>query len=235
MGQHPQRFQQEFGALVQTQEFVTLAKYIDTLKKQGPTPQMKAFAHLYKKQLHKLELSYQRLQHTTDQHTQVHGFRDHHRAVIEVDNDQWYEFNKEYYKTRELEYYAMYKIPQVAKLRSLVTDLRHTTEMGAVQGHWAEITHTPQHQRIVKHEAELLMAFIKAVHISDSDEKWMDPHKSPVMFEAWHAIYLYFVAVGKGDLNPLLDFVIDGKYDENFVSHVKPDFGRPEENNLYLY
>jgi hypothetical protein len=53
------------------------------------------------------------------------------------------------------------------------------------------------------------------------------------MFETWHAIYLYFVAVGKGNIEPLLDFVIDGKYDEKFVKEVKPDFG--VEQNLFLF
>ena len=235
MSQHPQKFQQEFQALVQTKEFVNIAKYMDTLKKQGPTPQIRAFAHAYKKQLHKLEISYKQLEQTTSQHVQVQGPRGNQRAAIEVDNDQWYEFNKEYYKTRELEYYAMYKIPEIAKLRSLVTALRKTTEMGAVQTHWAEVTKMPEHQQIVKHEAELLVAFLKTVHINASEQWWVDPKNSPVLFDALHAIYLYFVAVGKGDLNPLLDFVIDGKYDANFVKEVKPVLGKHKENNLYLF
>jgi hypothetical protein len=29
------------------------------------------------------------------------------RAEFDVDNDQWFEFNKEYYKLREMEYYAL--------------------------------------------------------------------------------------------------------------------------------
>ena len=79
------------------------------------------------------------------------------------------------------------------------------------------------------------MAALKTIHLTPEGKKWLDPHKSPVVFEAFHAVYLYFVAVGRGDINPLLDFIIDGKYDEDFVQHVKPDFGRPEENNLFLF
>jgi hypothetical protein len=33
------------------------------------------------------------------------------------------------------------------------------------------------------------------------------------MFDVWHALYITFVAFGEGDLNPMLDFIIDGKYD----------------------
>jgi len=78
------------------------------------------------------------------------------------------------------------------------------------------------------------MEALKTVHMTDADSKWIDPKNSPVMFEVWHMIYLYFVAVGKGDLNPMLDFIIDGKYDHEFANKIKPDFKRPEEN-LYLF
>jgi hypothetical protein len=69
--------------------------------------------------------------------------------------------------------------------------------------------------------------------MTKEEEAWISPKKAPVMFETWHMIYLYFVAVGKGNIEPLLDFVIDGKYDEKFVNEVKPDFG--VEQNLFLF
>jgi len=62
---------------------------------------------------------------------------------------------------------------------------------------------------------------------------WLSPKKSPVVFEAFHALFLYFTAMAKGDLEPMLDFMIDGKYDDKFVEHVQPEFGAP--GNLYLY
>jgi len=132
-----------------------------------------------------------------------------------------------------MEYYAMYKIPEIAKFRAMVTDVRHTDEMSKMTGHWAAVTQQTQHQVVVKHQAELIMAAINCIKMTDEDKQWMSPKKSPVMFEAFHALYLYFVAMGKGDLEPMLDFMIDGKYEKNFVKHVKPDFGAP--GNLYLY
>lgn len=42
-----QEFQAEAQALVHTQEFVAIAKYMDQLKRQGPTPQIRKFAQIY--------------------------------------------------------------------------------------------------------------------------------------------------------------------------------------------
>ena len=57
------------------------------------------------------------------------------------------------------------------------------------------------------------------------------------MFDVWHMIYAYFMAVGKGDLEPLLDWMIDGEYDDDFVKAVKPQFPAPENypKDLYLF
>ena len=48
--------------------------------------------------------------------------------VVDVDDDMWYEFNAEYYKLREMEYYAMYKIPEIAGFRKHLTDVRYTDQ-----------------------------------------------------------------------------------------------------------
>ena len=158
-------------------------------------------------------------------------------AEFEIDNDQWYALNREYYKLRELQYYAMYKIPEVVQLRSKVTDLRHTAEMGKIQAHWKQFALEDEQQDLLKMQADYLLAMIKVVHISEQDKAWLDPRFSPIMFEAWHAAYIYFVAMGQGNLEPLLDFVIDGKYDPTFVKQVDPMFqvDQPLQNNLYLY
>ena len=230
---HAQQFEAEAKALVQTKEFMALAKYIEAMKKKGPTPQMQKFAELYKAQMQKVQIAHMKLQQYTQQNVKMTGQEPNQTATVDVDNKLWFEFNKEYYKLREMEYYAMYKIPEVAQFRAMVTDVRKTPQMSAMTGHWKNVTQAEQHQIVVKHQAELVMAAVKCLHMTKEDEMWMSPKKSPVMFEAWHAIYLYFVAVGKGDLEPMLDFMIDGKYDEKFANAVKPDFGAPKE--LYLY
>ena len=59
-----------------------------------------------------------------------------------------------------------------------------------------------------------------------------------MIFDTWHAIYLYFKAVENGDLQPMLDFMIDGKYDEEFEKKVGKEFGRLDvvsNDNLYLF
>ena len=146
----------------------------------------------------------------------------------------WYEFNAEYMKLREMEYYAMYKIPELVEFRKLVSAVRATGEFKKIEEHWSTIAKGEQHQVVVKHQAKLLMEALKLAHMSDKDKKWVDPYYSPVMFDAWHMVYLYFQAVGNGDLEPMLDFVIDGKYDDKFVKKVNPKFGKPEEN-LFLF
>jgi len=79
------------------------------------------------------------------------------------------------------------------------------------------------------------MAAARLLHMSEQDKKWISPKYSPVMHDTWYVVYLWYVAMAKGNLEPLLDFAIDGKYTEEYENAVKPDFGRPEENNLYLY
>jgi len=64
------------------------------------------------------------------------------------------------------------------------------------------------------------MAAIKCLHMTEEDKMWLSSKKSPVVFEAFHALYLYFTAMALGDLEPMLDFMIDGKYDDKFVEHV---------------
>lgn len=154
---------------------------------------------------------------------------------MNVDNDVWYAYNKEYYKTREMMYYAMYKIPEVVELRQRVTALRHTTEMGVIQGEWKQFSQEDEQQEFLKYQASYLMTAIKAFKMSEEDKVWLDPRFSPVMFDAWHAVYIYYLAMGRGDLEPLLDFVIDGKYDTSFVKQVDPTFSVDTPSNLYLY
>merc|ERR1711907_208455 len=231
---HGKQFEAEVTALVHTKEFVALAKYVEAMKKKGPTEQIKKFAEVYKVQMHKVQMAHHKMEMTAQKNAKVWGTDGDHHMTVDIDNDQWYEFNAEYYKLREMEYYAMYKIPEFVKLREHMHAVKATAEMKKIQGHWKGVTSQDQHQVVVKHQANLLIEFLKCIHMSEEDKKWVDPHYSPVMFEVWHMVYLYFVAVGKGDLEPALDFMIDGKYDEKFVKEVDPKFGKPEEN-LYLF
>ena len=118
-----------------------------------------------------------------------------------------------------------------------MTAVRHTDEMGDMQEHWHEITQGAQHQTVVKHQGKLIVAAVKVLHGDDEAEAWMDPAHSPVMFDAWHVVYLYVVAMGKGDLEPMLDFMIDGKYADEYVHHVNPKFDSPKNypEDLYLF
>ena len=234
---HGEQFGDEVKALVHTKEFVALAEFVEAMKKKGPSPQIKAFKAKYVQQMHKVEAAHMKLKMTSQKKSFMTGKEPNHTLHINIDNEEWYHFNVEYYKLREMEYYAGYKIPEVVALRKKVTAVRHTDEMGDIQEHWHEITQGEQHQTVVKHQGKLIVAAVKVLHGDEEAEKWMDPAHSPVMFDAWHAIYLYFVAMGKGDLEPMLDFMIDGKYADEYVHHVKPKFDAPDNypEDLYLF
>ena len=126
---HGKQFEMEAKALIHTEEFVALGKYVQAMQKKGPTPQMQKFAELYKAQMQKVQIAHMKLEQYTHQHMQMTGQEPNQTATVDVDNKLWFEFNKEYYKLREMEYYAMYKIPEIVKFRTMVTDVRHTGEM----------------------------------------------------------------------------------------------------------
>jgi hypothetical protein len=235
--QHGQQFQAEGKALVHTKEFVALAKFVEAMKKKGPTEQMKKVKMAYMAQIHKVEMAHRKLQMSTERNSKMVGQEPNQRLIINMNDDEWYAFNKEYYKMREMEYYIGYKVPEVVAVRGKVRSLVETGEFEQIENHWAQVTQQKQHQVVVAHQAKLITEAVKTLHMSKAEEKWLDPAVSPVMFDAWHIVYCYFIAVGKGDLEPMLDFMIDGEYDEEFVNAVKPKFPAPENypEDLYLF
>jgi len=187
-------------------------------------------------QMHRVQKAHMALERSTK--TSMSGQSPHQVATINVDDDQWIAFNKEYYKLREMEYYAGYKIPEVVALRGKARAVTKTEEMGDIKSHWKEVTQQKQHQVVAHHQAEFVLAAAKALSASyDTDVKMLNPTVSPVMFNAWHALHLYFTAMMEGDLEPTLDFIIDGKYDAEFVKAINPQFPAPENypEDLYLY
>jgi len=234
---HGKQFEGEVKALVHTKEFVALAKFVEALKKKGPTQQMKEVKMAYMAQLKKVEAAHMKMKMTSHKTSKMIGQDPNHTLIVNIDNDEWYAFNVEYYKLREMEYYIQYKVPEVAALRGKVRALVNSGEFGAIEKHWLEVTQQEQHQVVVKHQGALVEAAVKTLHMTKEDEKWMDPAHSPVMFDAWHIVYCYFMAVGKGDLEPMLDFMIDGKHADEFVQHVKPKFPAPKNypEDLYLF
>jgi len=63
-------------------------------------------------QMHKVQMAHHKLEMTSQKTSHMTGAHPHQRLHINIDNDEWIVFNKEYYKLREMEYYAMYKIPE---------------------------------------------------------------------------------------------------------------------------
>jgi hypothetical protein len=162
---HGAQFQKEAKALVHTEEFVTLAKFVEKMKTRK-LPKLQEFKPKYIAAVKKLEMLHQKLAMTTQKTSKMVGQEPHQRLIVNVDDDQWYAFNEQYYKVREMEYYAMYKIPIIIMLRQRVSAVRHTNEMGQLQSHWAEVTHQDQHQVVIGHQGALLKEAVKTLHMS---------------------------------------------------------------------
>jgi len=222
---------------VHTPEFVALAKFIEAMKKKGPSDQMLKVKEVYTAQLHKVEMAHRKLQMSTQRNMKVTGSEPNETAHVNVNNEEWIAFNKEYYKLRSMEYYIQYKVAEVVALRKHVRAVVDSDAFEAIEDHWEQVTQQKQHQVVVAHQANMVKAAVGTLHMTEEDKKWMSPKYSPVMFDVWHAVYAYFMAVGKGDLEPMLDWMIDGEYDDDYVKAVKPKFEAPKNypHDLYLF
>jgi hypothetical protein len=158
--EHGAQFQKEGEALVHTKEFVALAKLVEAIKKKGPTEQMKKVKAAYMAQAQKVEMAHMKLKKSTHANMKVTGESPHHRAQINVDNDEWIVFNKEYYKLREMEYYIQYKVPEVVAIRKSVKNLVDTDEFETMEDHWEAVTKQDQHQVVVAHQGALVKAAV---------------------------------------------------------------------------
>ena len=94
----------------------------------------------------------------------------------------------------------MHEIPELVMLRSKVTGVIKTAEFMEIKDDWKKTTKDKLHQYVVKEQADLLLQMVKAFHITEADKKYVDPKNSPVVYDVMHAIYMYFKAVGNGDL-----------------------------------
>lgn len=88
-------FEEQVDALVHTQEFLSLAKYVDALKKKNATYQIERFSKLYKAQMKKVIELHNNLtsNETSKMNLTINGAKPNRNLYIDVDNDAWYEFN----------------------------------------------------------------------------------------------------------------------------------------------
>merc|ERR1711998_78872 len=133
---HAKQFEGEVQALVHTKEFVALVKFVEALKKKGPTEQIKKVKAAYLAQLHKVEAAHMALKKSTAQNMKITGQEPNQTAHINVNNEQWIVFNKEYYKLRAMEFYIQHKIPEVVGLRKHMHEVVDSDEFEKIEDHW---------------------------------------------------------------------------------------------------
>lgn len=72
-------------------------------------------------------------------------------------------------------------------------------------------------------EAKLMLKAINLVRVDEGDHILTDPTCSRPVYDTFHFIYIYFKAVAEGEVDPLLDFISEGKFQDDFKETVKFD------------
>jgi len=90
------------------------------------------------------------------------------------------------------------------------------------------------HQTMVNDQVKLVAHLMECLHFEGKEDEWMNPKYSAVVHDTFYALFMYFRAIGNGDLKPMLDFVLDGKIEPEFEDHLKPelDDGAPPKEKL---
>lgn len=101
--------------------------------------------------------------------------------------------------------------------------LRRTHEAKHLIADWKEFTHDKDYQLLMSQEAQLILQTLNLLQIEEKDRILTDPSCSPAVYDAFHFIYIYFKAVAEGEMEPLLDFITEGKFHDDFVGTVKFD------------
>jgi hypothetical protein len=92
--QHGEQLQAEAKALVHTREFVDFAKFVQEMKKRGPSKEMKKYAADLEARYKKVEIAEKKLEAATHAKSKMVGQDPHQRLIVNVDEDAWYEYNK---------------------------------------------------------------------------------------------------------------------------------------------
>lgn len=74
--------------------------------------------------------------------------------------------------------------------------------------------------------------------MTKNDKIMIDPKCSAVMYEVSHFLYVWLIATAEGDIKPMLDFLQNGKYHQDYLKNVKFDEGcqakwKMEKEKLY--
>merc|ERR1711988_225248 len=154
------------------------------------------------------------------------GQEPNQKLIVDINTEEWIAFNKEYYKLRSMEYYIQYKIPEVVALRKHMHALVDTDQFEKIEAHWKKVTMDKQHQTVVAHQANMVKQGVKVLHVAEDEKRWMDPAVPQSCSTSGNGLLLLH-GCRQGYLEPMLDFMIDGEYDDDYVKAVNPHFDAP--------
>lgn len=152
--------------------------------------------------------------------------------TFEYGTIEWKAYNKAYYDLRVMEYEVMYKTPAIVSLRKKAKAVILSSQWKRIQIDFKKLTGTKDHKEIVKLQLDTFEQASKIIKMTPIEAKNLSPQTSPIMFDGLHFLYVYFLAMEKGNVKPLLDFLVDGKYDREYVEGVDPDFFQPPRMEL---
>lgn len=118
------------------------------------------------------------------------------------------------------------------ELRDSAKDVVATPQWKKIEADWKMLTESAMHQTMVNDQVKLVAHLMECLHFEGKDDEWMNPKYSPVVHDTLYVLFIYFRAIGNGDLKPMLDFVIDGKIEPEFEDHLKPEYGAPPKEKL---
>lgn len=101
----------------------------------------------------------------------------------------------------------------MVELRKRAKILIASKQWKKLEGDWKTITESKVHQNIVDDQIKLVIHIMDCLHFEGKDDEWVNPKYSPVVHDTFYALFMYLRAVRQGDLHPLLNWLIDGKFD----------------------
>lgn len=86
----------------------------------------------------------------------------------------------------------MYKVPAIVNLRKLVRDVRDSSQWKKIEKDFKYLVKTDRHKEMVKMQVDTFNKAAKFMKMSEDDAEYVSPENSPIMFDAFHFLYVYF-------------------------------------------
>lgn len=164
----------------------------------------------YTAQVDKMGEAYLALENAIDD-PEVMGPAGDQSVHIEVPDDEWAAFNEEFEATKAYEQDVMSQLPMVKNFRQHALNVAFSHEFKALEKDFKTVV-TEEHVAGLVNEYQELLSETKSLPRISADTKAMI-EASPAVVEALTAVDITMNALKTGDLEPTLDYLINGESD----------------------